>query len=372
MSTSSLYITKSLPIKARLGSSPVHDMFRLSFSIFLIGALALSASSTTTAAESPANASRSEETNAQEALRAYLQLQEQLHATQLAVEQNRKEARNTAAQTADALDKRLQTIEAALSAQRSRELEAMQNSNQAMQSSNKVMLIVAGAFAAMGFLAMLIMAYFQWRTVNGLAEISAALPSLRGFGHGHPLALGPGDLNVPQIGPAEQSNLRLLGAMEQLEKRIHELEHVSAQPAAKSNSNGPNGRGEPPATAAAGSTTGAPAPWGDPRIRVLLGKGESQLSLDNAEAALSCFEEALKLAPDHTEVLVKKGAALERLQRLDEAIQCYDRAIALDDRMTIAYLQKGGLCNRLERFNEALECYEKALRSQEAARSHQA
>jgi len=310
---------------------------------------------------------RSEETNTQEALRAYLQLQEQLHANQLAVEQTRREAKEAAVQSADSLAKRLQEIEAALSTQRSRELDAM-------QSSNKVMLIVAGTFATIGFLAMLIMAYFQWRTVNSLAEISAALPMSRGFGPGHTLAaIGPGDLHLAPVGPAEQSNLRLLGAMEQLEKRIHELEHTPhpvAKPIAGSISSA--GNGDPVHVPEAGSAPGSDASGSsqEARISVLLGKGQSRLNLDQAEEALTCFDEVLSLAPNHSEALVKKGLALERLQKLNEAIQCYDRAIAADGSLTIAYLHKGGLCNRLERFSEALDCYDKALRAQETARRH--
>ena len=271
---------------------------------------------------------RSEETNTQEALRAYLQLQEQLHANQLAVEQTRREAKEAAVQNADvlaknadALAKRLQEIEAALSTQRSRELDAM-------QSSNRVMLIVAGIFAAIGFMAMLIMAYFQWRTVNGLAEISAALPMSRGFGPGHPLAaLGPGDLHVARAGPAEQSNLRLLGAMEQLEKRIHELEHTPHSVPNPSAGGIPTaGNGDSVHTPEAGPPgSDVPASDEEARISVLLGKGQSRLNLDQAEAALACFDEVLSLVPNHSEALVKKGLALERLQKLNEAIECYDR-----------------------------------------------
>jgi hypothetical protein len=102
-------------------------------------------------------------------MRAYLQLQEQLHATQLAVERNRKEADETAAQSAAALNNRLQSLEQSLAGTRARELDVV-------QSSNRSMLFVAGSFAAMGFIAMLLVAYFQWRTINRLAEISAALP----------------------------------------------------------------------------------------------------------------------------------------------------------------------------------------------------
>lgn len=303
------------------------------------------------------NPSAISETNSQDLVRAYLQLQEELHATQLELEQNRTEARETARQNADALASRLQNIEQALGSQRARELEAI-------QSTNRVMVIVAGGFASLGFIALLLMAYFQWRTVHGLAEISAALPGMRALGPGGPLAaLGPGEAQVMGESQAEKSNLRLLGAMEQLEKRIYELEHTASPPAHGSN----NGPGAP-----SGSNGGPESAVTEPesageatRISLLLAKGQSMLNLDNPQAALACFDEVLNLAPEHTEALVKKGAALERLQKLDDAIQCYDRAIAADDSMTIAYLHKGGLFNRMERFKEALECYEKALQTQE-------
>jgi tetratricopeptide (TPR) repeat protein len=305
-----------------------------------------------------------EVTNAQEVMRAYLQLQEQLHLTQLAVEQNRKEARDATVQAAEALANRLQGIEQALASQRARELDSM-------QSTNRVMLIVAGSFATLGFVAMLLMAYFQWRTVNGLAEISAALPMSRALGAGTAMAaLGPGDSHLVAGGPAEQSNLRLLGAMEQLEKRLHDLEHTSRPPAtrtAEPSAASTNGNEEP--ASANGSSEVSPRDVSGSsegnRVSMLLGKGQSMLHLDDAEGAIACFDEALALEPNNTETLVKKGAALERLQRLSEAIECYDRAIAADGSMTIAYLHKGGLFNRMERFNEALECYEKALRTQE-------
>jgi tetratricopeptide (TPR) repeat protein len=318
------------------------------------------------AAAADTNAPRTaQDTNSEEVLRAYLQLQEQLHATQLAVEQNRREYQEAAAQNEEALANRLRAIEQALAAQRSRELDAM-------QSSNRVMLIVAGSFAVVGFVAMLIMAYFQWRTVNGLAELSATLPAGRalGFGGGLP-ALGTGELHIGNPAAAEQSNARLLGALGQLEKRLYELEHaatthtVEATGPTKSGNGDSNGNGHS-LSQEHGAGSSAETATGDAgQIRALLVKGESLLDRNEAEAALACFDELLALAPNHAEGLVKKGAALEKLQKPTEAIACYDRAIATDASMTIAYLHKGGLCNRLERFNDALQCYEQALRTQE-------
>jgi tetratricopeptide (TPR) repeat protein len=316
----------------------------------------------------PATAS---ETNSQETLRAYLQLQEQLHLTQLAIEQNRKEARETAAQNSDLLAGRLQTIEKELESQRARELETM-------QSSNRTMLLVAGTFAAVGFIAMLLMSFFQWRTVNRLAEIAAALPASLALGQGPSRAAsGSGESHLVTVGPAEQSSVRLLGALEELEKRIYELEHTTRTPLSEGPAGGNGGKGPPSISSEHGGSALASREGPDhsahtgaelDRITLLMGKGQSMLSLDDAQGAIACFDDVLTIDPKNAEALVRKGAALERLQRLNEAVECYDRAIAADNSLTIAYLHKGGLFNRMERFTEALECYEKALRTQEKRR----
>jgi hypothetical protein len=310
----------------------------------------------------PTPAGRADETNAQDTLRALLQVQEQLHNTQLAIERNRQDTDAAAARSAEALSGRLQGIEQALAAQRAQELETM-------QSSNKVMLIVAGSFAGLGFVAMLLTAYFQWRIVSRLAEISAALPFGHALGAGPALgALGAGDAHHLSFGPAQESNQRLLGALDRLEKRIHELEHTSRLPLKEALPPTPEGTRAPSSPGAEGTTVAGTGSPDAARITVLLGKGQSLLNLDQAEEALTCFDEVLALDANHPEALVKKGAALERLRKLDEAVACYDRAIAADSSLTVAYLYKGGLFNRMERFSEALECYEQALRTQETRR----
>lgn len=293
---------------------------------------------------------RGDETNAQDTLRSLLQVQEQLHATQLAIERNRQETDAAAARSADALASRLQGIEQALAEQRTQELETM-------QSSNRVMLIVAGSFAGLGFVALLLTAYFQWRIVSRLADISAGLP------YGHTLPADDAHRLAP--GAAQESNQRLLGSLERLENRLQELEQAARLPLKE-------GQPLPPAGAPVTSDSGSEPPSESgpdaARITVLLGKGQSLLNLDHAEEALACFDQVLALDATHPEALVKKGAALERLRKLDEAVACYDRAIAADNSLTVAYLYKGGLFNRMERFSEALECYEQALRTQESRR----
>jgi len=309
--------------------------------------------SDTNAAAAPA--SQLTDTNAQETLRAYQQLQEQLRATQLAIDQNRKEAKEASVQNSQLLERRLHEIEAALATQRARELDAM-------QSSNRVMLIVAGTFAAFGFVVMLLVAYFQWRTVHGLAGISTAFSG--------PRALPPGDGPVISIGPAEHSNVRLLGALERLEKRIYELEHTPVVPLQEPDSDTASPR---PGVSGPTQPNGDSASHGSEnskitrvsRVEVLLGKGLSMLNQARPEAALTCFDEVLSLDPKNGEALVRRGIALERMEKLPEALDSYDRAIAADAALTIAYLHKGGLFNRMERFDEALACYEQALQTQE-------
>ena len=304
---------------------------------------------------------RAEETNT-DTLRSYLQLQEQLHATQLSLERNRQEALEAAAKSSELLTQRLQSIENSLAAQRARELEAM-------QASNRVMLIVAGSFAGVGFVAMLLMVFFQWRAVSRLAEISTALPAAHAFP-----ALGAGDAAIAQIGHADQANQRLLGALDRLEKRIRDLES-STRPALKpvpdNSATPPSARDQNEVAGTAQNDGGQSAPANGStstdqgRLAVLLAKGQSLLNGEQASEALSCFDEALGIDSRNTEALVKKGSALERLRRWEEAMACYDRALAIDSSLTIAYLYKGGLYNRMERFTEALECYEKALHTQE-------
>src|SRR6476620_5549329 len=103
------------------------------------------------------------DTNSTAALRTYVQLQEQIHAAQLAIERNRQEADQASVRSVQAIAEKMQTLEQSLAAQRARELEQL-------QGANRLMLIIGGTCAAVGFLAMLLTAYFQWRAVGRLTE----------------------------------------------------------------------------------------------------------------------------------------------------------------------------------------------------------
>jgi len=288
-------------------------------------------------------------------LRVNLQLQEQLDAARLAIDQNQKEVEAAAARNAElvrsteAVSARLNLLEQDLADQLARELEAM-------RSSNRFMLIVAAGFASVGLLAILLTAFFHRHTLNQLG----ALPVAYARGPGHAVAtVGLGDTSLVPADQTEQSNARLLGAIDRLDKQILELEQTSRQPVAEKTA----ARPEPQPGA---SARPEPAEM-ESRIAILLGKGQSLLHLDQQENAIACFDGVLELDPGNAKALLNKGTALEQLDRLDEAIACYDCAIDADRSMTTAYLRKGGVCNRMARHSEALECYEQALRTQDTS-----
>lgn len=279
-------------------------------------------------------------------LDAYVRLQDQLHATQLALEQSRQESDALAARKAEALASRLEQIESILAAQRVREAETPQN-------ANRLLLAVASALGGMGFIALLLTAYLQWRTVNRLAGFSAALAD--------PTRLAlPGPVGLPA---ANNSSARLLGAMDLLEKRILELEHPQQHARGAESNFAPVAVADP-------SVETMVAPEASSRIAVLLAKGQALLSLGQPAAALACFDEILADHPDHAETWVQKGRALERGQDPEAALACYDRAVALNGHLTAAYLHKATLCNQLGKHDQAVHFYEEVLRVQERRSRH--
>jgi tetratricopeptide (TPR) repeat protein len=257
-------------------------------------------------------------TNVDATVNGYLQIQMQLHDTQLELEKSREEARQIAADTTA----RIQALEDTLAAQRTRELETAQKNQQAI-------FMLSGAFGLTVLAAVLFMAYLQWRSVARLVETASRQGAALASAGAVPQLAAPGRATI------EVSNARLLDIVGQLERKILELESGGRQLA-------------------------APAAKPDP-----LAEGQAFLDANEAQKALDCFENFLAAQPQNPEALVKKASALEKLGRMDESLACCDRAIAADGAQVTAYLFKGGLLNRLQRYDEALKCYEQAMLARE-------
>lgn len=289
------------------------------------------------------------DTATQSVVNGYLQIQAQLHDAQIAIEDGRREAAAEAKRNADALTARIQSLEETVATQRASEMDMAQKNQQ-------FTLMMAAAFGLIVVAAVLFMAYLQWRAVTRLVEMSASRP--QGFSPGNSLASS----SLVSSAAVEQSNARLFSSVDQLQKRILELEQGSRATLAE----------KAPATAngshkiSGGKNEDSTASDRDECVANLLAEGQALLDAQQPEKALECFDVALGFDPKHAEALVKKGGALEKLGRTDEAIACYDSAIEANSALTIAHLHKGGLFNRMARYDEALQCYEQALRTQES------
>ena len=252
-----------------------------------------------------------------------LQVQEQLHAQQLALEQAQQAAANETRSNAVVLAARLQLLEQSVATQRAQDAEASRQMQQAT-------LLLVGGIGLAVLAVLLWLAYIQWRAFAQFTRTSAEQSAM--LANVHQLA-APGRATV------ETSNTRLLDVVGQLERRIHELE----------------GGQRLLAEASPGTVNGQPSD--------VLTEGQKYLDANSPQAALDFFEKYLSTHPENAPALAKKAEALEKLGRNEEALAFYDRALTSDPALVTAHLHKGGLLNRLGRKTEALNCFEQALQA---------
>lgn len=93
-------------------------------------------------------------------------------------------------------------------------------------------------------------------------------------------------------------------------------------------------------------------------------QGTALLHSQRFEEALTSYEQALKLQPNHVPTIFNHGAALANLQRFDEALASFEYALTIqaDHAQTLSNL--GSVLVHFNRFHEALARYNQALASQ--------
>jgi tetratricopeptide (TPR) repeat protein len=358
-----------------------------------------------TSSASSRPAASPEDLSQAELLKAYLQLRDQLHTTQLAIASSRAEAEATSRAQAAALAEKMESIKATLAAERDRQQaererqQAERERQQAeMQRTNERVLWIAGVFGGVGLLALFLMPMYQMRAIHRITELAAIRPQLPAP-NPH-AALLPSE--TAALTPSDQavtgSSQRLISALNRMEQRIMELEAtasapiktpkaepppsaaptshatismVAVSPTAKTVNEPPVPPAPSPAPVQASAPVATPpartaadddqAAW----IAVLLNKARTLLAANKPLDAIACYDEILKLNRCEPDALVQRGAALERLNRFEEAIECYDRAIKYTDKITLAYLHKAAACNRAGRYQDAVECFEQALQLEE-------
>lgn len=267
---------------------------------------------------------------------SFLQLQEQLHAAQLSIQQTQQAAAEASKNNLDQLGTRLQSLEQTVATQRNNEVAA---THKTLQTT----LLLAGVFGVVCLGIMLAMVYLQSRAFAQLTQISAQQQTVLNSANAVQQLAAPGRATV------DVANTKLLDVVEQLNTRLNELENgPSLSPAVVNGTHGTNGKPKLNGSAV------------NP-----LEEGQKYLDENAPQKALEFFDKFLAAQPHHAEALLKKADALEKLGRAAEALTYYNHSITADNSLAVAHLHKGGLLNRLRRYDEALNCYEQALQAQE-------
>ncbi|HUE36436.1 MAG TPA: tetratricopeptide repeat protein [Candidatus Acidoferrum sp.] len=287
-----------------------------------------------------------------DAVNAFIQVQAQLHETQMLVDSNRLQTVAALERHSEALSTDIQLLEKAVADQRAdlekAVAEQRADAAESARGIEHMMLMVAGV-GMLALAVVVVLVFLQLRTATRLIELAMSPGSPLGSARSLPVVENTVALPASARAALEFSNARLLGVIERLEKRILELEETVNLPLEEGHSSGfENGKTSK-----------------ERQVADLLVEGQLFLDTNKPEKALQCFEEALAIEPKLADALIKKAAALEKMEKIEEAIVCYDNAIELGDSVTTALLQKGGMLNRLARYDEALQCYERALQTQE-------
>ncbi|HEX6559488.1 MAG TPA: tetratricopeptide repeat protein [Longimicrobiales bacterium] len=92
-------------------------------------------------------------------------------------------------------------------------------------------------------------------------------------------------------------------------------------------------------------------------IQLLIDGGKQAFESGDYGAALTNFQEVLRLNPDFADIHHLSGLCLSFLGHADAALQEFDQAITLNDRYIEAHLNRAITLNELGRFEEAQQAF---------------
>jgi hypothetical protein len=140
--------------------------------------------------------------------------------TRQALDELRRELEQSNARNAAAITSTLSLVESSLERMHQRHMESV-------QSSNRAILIVSATFAGVGFLCLILVSIVLMRAIGRFSEMAAVAPHHGPLlGSGQPVAaLGPGAMIASHSSAAEEAANRFQSAIDQLQKRMVELEH---------------------------------------------------------------------------------------------------------------------------------------------------
>ncbi|TVQ54199.1 MAG: tetratricopeptide repeat protein [Spirulina sp. DLM2.Bin59] len=100
---------------------------------------------------------------------------------------------------------------------------------------------------------------------------------------------------------------------------------------------------------------------GDLRGKSLLDRANQLFELQQHEAALVAYDEAIAQQSERPEPWYGRGSTLYALERYEEAIAAYEQALAIRRDNTLTWYSKGNALFKLQRYEEAIVAYERAI-----------
>jgi tetratricopeptide (TPR) repeat protein len=89
--------------------------------------------------------------------------------------------------------------------------------------------------------------------------------------------------------------------------------------------------------------------------------GNTLQKFGELDAAVKCYEQALVIKPDYAEAKNNLGNALSDLGQLDGAVKCYEQALVIKPDYAEAKNNLGNALSNLGQLDGAVKCYEQAL-----------
>ena len=97
------------------------------------------------------------------------------------------------------------------------------------------------------------------------------------------------------------------------------------------------------------------------RIKILLNSASEHYQEGDFQKALACYDEIIKIDPQHIEALIEKGILIIELGDIHGAISIYDRVLEIDPKSFHGFVNKAIALQLLEEYEEALQYYDRAL-----------
>jgi len=90
-------------------------------------------------------------------------------------------------------------------------------------------------------------------------------------------------------------------------------------------------------------------------------RGACHKALNQLEAAVKCYEQALAIKPDYAEAHSNLGVTLQELGQMEKAVKCYEQALTIKPDYAEAHSNLGVILQELGQLEKAVKCYEQAL-----------